>query len=141
MAILMCTVATVGWSLACTSSSTGEDAWFVEDVQITEDGTLHYVDVTGTITLNDELSGGFGALATVKFYSDDYNTLIDSVETLIGDDLEKPDETQEFSVGSIEVWLLPSIDGYQRVCVEFSVEDSNYAGEPERLGCIEAAGT
>lgn len=83
---------------------------------------LHYVDVFGEITLKDELGAGvFGAEATASFFSDEYTTLIDSVDRSIGDDLESEGDTQEFEVGSLYVWLLPSNDGYQRVCVEFAL--------------------
>ena len=124
-------------ALACGGlGDTAEESgtWQIENARVSEDSTLHYVSVKGTVTQNDVL-GGFGADATVKFYSDEYQTLIIKVEEDIGMDLEEEGETQEFDIGHYTVWVLPSTDGYERVCATLQVDDSNYETETE-LGCV-----
>lgn len=123
----MLVVALVGCDFVTT------DDWLVEDVELVDDA-LHYVAVQGTVTANTPFVG-FGTTATVAYYADQYVTLIDEIDRSIGTDLEEAGESQLFDLSSLFVYIKPASGGFDRVCVELTVEDSNYA-ETQRIGCI-----
>ena len=122
-----------------TSPSGGPDQLFtVSGLVLEEVESLHYVDVVGIITL-DHRSGIGGADAKVRFYSDGYVTLIDTVEIVIGDDVESVGDRQEFSIGSLDVYLLPAVGGEEQVCASFSAMSTNYPESDDasgNVGCL-----
>lgn len=124
-------------SLACSGSGSddtaGSDAtWLVEGLAIGSD-SLNYAVVSGTVTLQDDFATA-GTGAEVRFYSDEYETLIVEDSDTIGADLDDAGTTQEFSLQHYEVYVQPATGGYDRVCAEFRADDSNYEGWTE-VGC------
>lgn len=124
-------------SLAC--SGTGDDTgsgseatWLVEGLTIGPD-SLNYAVVSGTVTLQDDFATA-GTGAEVRFYSDEYETLIVEDNDTIGADLDDAGTTQEFSLQHYEVYIQPAMGGYDRVCAEFRADDSNYEDWTE-VGC------
>lgn len=122
---------------ASDGTSGGDNAdWIVNDLQVGQD-SLHYVVVGGTVTLNTSMAG-YGTLAEARFYSDDYKTLITDTSSLVGTDLDEEGTTQEFELSHYKVWILPSLDGYSHVCVEFRADDTQYP-DWAQIGCIDGA--
>ena len=108
--------------------------WTVTGLSLGRDA-LNYAEVSGTITLDDSYAG-IGAQAEVRYYLDDYQTLIVATEQFIGGDLEESGQTQAFEITHYEVYVTPATGGYSKVCAEFRAEDSNH-GTWERVGCLE----
>jgi len=136
--ILAPTILVLLSSLACAgvgtddSGSAADATWRVDDLDIGPDG-LNYAVVSGTVTLQDDFAAS-GTTAEVRFYSDEYETLIVEDSDTIGGDLEDAGTTQEFSVQHFEVYVQPATGGYDRVCAEFRADDSNYE-EWTEVGC------
>lgn len=96
---------------------------------------LNYADVSGTVALDSSLSAG-PTTATVRFYSDDYATIIASTTAEIGGALETIDDSQGFDITDYEVFVLPAYGGFAKVCAEFRADESNVS-DYQRVGCIE----
>jgi hypothetical protein len=113
------------------SSSTPQ--WAVAGLTLAPDG-LNYAVVSGTVSRMD-VAGSGGTRAEVRFFSDDYRTLIVAVEETIGADLEGGGMMQEFSLRHYEVYVRPATNGYERVCAMFRADGSNYEGWSV-VGCL-----
>lgn len=125
--------------LACSGggsedSATASDAeWTINDLALAPDG-LNYAEVSGKVTLQDDLAG-FGTTAEVRYYSDEYETLILETSETIGEDLEEPGTTQEFAITHYEVYVVPATGGYEKVCAEFRADDSTNE-DWTQVGCM-----
>lgn len=72
----------------------------------------------------------------MKYYSDDYKTLIDSVERTMAAGIQAKGGRENLEIGSYKVYAYPaSSGGYSKVCVDFSAKNSNYAATAQ-LGCL-----
>ncbi len=123
-------------ALACAGASddsndAGDAGYVIKNLTVVETD-LHYVEVEGKVELVDAWGGTY---ADVRFYSDEYETLIVEESEMIGSDLEDPGDVQEFSIGHYQVWVLPAYDGYSTVCAEFRADDSSF-GDWTEVGCI-----
>lgn len=126
-------------SLGC-AAPTGSDSsdpatdaeWGIDGLTLGPD-SLNYAEVSGTVTMLDQYAG-FGTTAEVRYYSDDYETLIVSTERTIGGDLQEVGETQAFEITHYEVYVQPATGGYERVCAEFRADDSE-AEDWTEVGC------
>lgn len=108
--------------------------WFISDLALQPD-SLNYAAVTGVVTLEGDLTG-IGTTAEVRYYQDDYTTLIVATSETIGSDLEEIGTTQAFELTHYTVYVLPAIGGYDYVCASFRADDSNYEDWIE-VGCLE----
>lgn len=122
------------------SGDTGEEEqeadWLVADLALVPDG-LNYAAVTGVVTLQGDLAGA-GTMAEVRYYQDDYTTLITDTSKMIGSDLDEIGTTQAFELTHYTVYVLPAIGGYAYVCASFRADDSNYEDWTE-VGCLEGS--
>ena len=109
------------------------DGWIVSDLVIDRDA-LNYAEVSGTVTLNRSYAG-FGAKAEVRYYEDDYQTLLVKTNDYIGGDLDETGQTQSFDITHYEVYVTPALGGYETVCAEFRADDSNHGGWT-KVGCL-----
>ena len=111
-----------------------EPPWLLTDVELYETGNL-FVRVSGLI---EPTGPGIvdGTPTTTRFYSDDYQTEITVVNDTVGNSIEDEYDDEAFEISSIDAVLAPDEDGFERICVTFSAEDSNYA-EPTQLGCLD----
>jgi hypothetical protein len=123
-------------SLACSGAddtgAAADTTWSVDGLAIGRD-SLNYAVVSGTVTLQDDFAPA-GTGAEVRFYSDEYSTLIVADSDTIGRDLEGVGTTQAFEMSHYEVYVQPATGGYDRVCAEFRADDSNYE-EWTEVGC------
>jgi hypothetical protein len=117
----------------CEDPFGGNNDWSVGELDVHDVGDHHDVEVVGGVMLMDGPGGG--TTATAEFYTDDYQTLIDTVDETIGADITEEGHADAFEIGSDEVWLLPATGGYERVCVKFMADGSNYPTLTE-LNCI-----
>ncbi len=116
----------------------GSDAdYLVTDLHLQEGELLHYVDVVGIIRAN-RTPLGFGPTADIRFYDDGWNTIIVNTSATLGSALEEEGDEQLIEEGHYQVWLLPASGGFDRVCAEIRVEDSNIPDWTE-VGCIRAS--
>ncbi|MBI2060891.1 MAG: hypothetical protein HYT87_14080 [Nitrospirae bacterium] len=104
----------------------------VSNLALTKD-SLNYAVVTGTVVRDSD--HGSATQATVRYYSDDYTTLIDSADEEIGEDVKTQGGQQVMKISSLKVYLLPSSGGFAKVCADFSAKNSNYTS-PTQLGCL-----
>jgi hypothetical protein len=116
------------------SSGDGSLDWKVSGLSLGPDG-LNYAEVSGTVTLQSALAG-YGTTAEVRFYQDEYQTLITSTTESIGNDLSDEGATQVFNISHYEVYVKPAISGYDKVCAEFRADQSNYDSWTQ-VGCLE----
>lgn len=122
--------------LACGGGDKGDGGeWEISELTLST-GEIYYAEVTGTVTLQDEFGAIYGTTAEVRYYEDDYETLITEISETIGEDLEDEGSKQSFELSSYEVYMLPALDGLDYVCVEFRADDSNYE-DWEQIGCLE----
>lgn len=136
---LVLTVATMaGFALACGGEDKGDGGvWQISELTLST-GEIYYAEVTGTVTLQDEFGALYGTTAEVRYYEDDYETLIDEVSSTIGEDLEDEGTAQAFEISSLYVYMLPALDGQDYVCASFRADDSDYEDWTE-LGCLEGS--
>jgi hypothetical protein len=108
--------------------------WTVEGLTLARDD-LNYAEVSGTVTLESE-GDMFGTDAEVRYYSDQYETLIVKAEDIIGFDIEAEGESQLFQITHYEVYVEPAYGGFDGVCAEFRADNSNHT-DWTRLGCLD----
>ena len=117
---------------ACSSSEPVD--WKIGELSLFEVPQLHYVEVHGLVTLAEGGSPG-GTNAVVKFYLDEYETLVTTVETTIGGGITESGETQAFEIGDLEAFIQPALGGHEGLCATFAAEDSDVS-RPEEVGCL-----
>lgn len=125
-------VACQGFADAMADANSASADWTVSDVVIAPD-SLNYAVVSGTVTLEDDLAAG-GTSATVRFYEDEYQTVIVESESWVGEDLDEAGTTQLFELSDYRVFVQPAYDGFAMVCAELFVDDSNVA-DGVQVGC------
>ena len=112
----------------------GDGDWLVEGLTL-QRNSLNYAEVAGRVTLQGAYAGG-GTQAEVRYYSDDYATVIIGTSAAIGQSLEAAGETQSFEITHYSVYVVPATGGYERVCAEIRVTDSNISNWTP-VGCLE----
>lgn len=125
---------TTSTTAATTSTTGGTPKYSVTELKLAEDAALHYINVTGVVARDTD--AGSGAKATAKYYSDDYKTLMDSVERTIGAGIQAKGGRENLELTSYKVYAFPATSGVFKACVEFSAENSNYS-TPTKVGCFE----
>lgn len=142
IAILAITIAgCAGEKLGTDTAAPIPDLWAFSDVHtaMDQDG---YVVARGSVTLNlDETTPG--ATTETRFYSANYETLLDYIFLIVGpisyadDDVDDAGRLDAFTVRDHLVYLLPRTGGQSEVCLWFQADDSNYASGAE-IGCESA---
>jgi hypothetical protein len=107
--------------------------WHIEGLSLARDDFNH-AEVSGTVTL-ERLGPGTGSWAEVRYYEDEYLTLIEQAGEFIGDDLREEGRAQVFRIIHYKAYLEPSNNGYERICAEFRADGSNYLTWTP-LGCL-----
>lgn len=118
---------------AAETAATAQADWTINELALAPN-SLFYAEVSGTATLNQALAA-YGTTAEVRYFSDEYETLIEATSETIGGDLDEAGTTQEFAITHYKVYVEPAIDGYARVCAEFRADDSNLE-DWTRAGCL-----
>lgn len=139
---LVLTVATLAaLILACSSSDdkgddSGDDGnsfldpdYTISELRV-EETSIGYIAVMGSITVNDDYS--LGTYAEVRFYQDEYETLIADTTEYIGEDLEEEGMKQAFEITYYEVYVGAD---YELVCATFRADDSDLE-EWTEAGCM-----
>lgn len=108
-----------------------EPDYQLSDVSIRTEG-FGYAEVQGKIEL---VGVDHGAVARVKYYSDEYDTLIVETSKEIGEGLEQKGDVQEFSITHDEVSIAPAINGYSRVCARLEVTFTEGYESYRDVGC------
>lgn len=96
-----------------------------------------YPTVSGTVELEAGSGSSLGYLAKVTFYSDEYETVITSVERRLGESLDEQGDKEVVSISSYEVYILPANNGYAKVCATIEMPSSNAEEAPLKVGCVE----
>jgi hypothetical protein len=131
--VLFCSACEFEDDTGSDGASIGGNDWRVDGLTIGRDG-LNYAEVSGTVTLKASYAG-LGSVAEVRYYQDQYETLIVKTEQTIGGDLEDQGSTQSFQITQYQVYVTPATGGFQTVCAEFRADDSNY-GNWTHVGCL-----
>jgi hypothetical protein len=108
-----------------------EPDYQLSDVSIRTEG-FGYAEVQGKIEL---VGVDDGAVASVMYYSDEYDTLIVETTQDIGEDLAQRGDIQEFSITHGKVAIAPATNGYSRVCARLQVTRTEGYDSYQDVGC------